>query len=339
MSKARYAFPLVVLGFALLILLTIYISLTNGVYDISPWDLIQTMLGMNDNADKVLVLTEFRLPRIIMAALVGTGLAVAGAIIQGVTRNDLADPGILGINAGASTAIALFIFFLRGNLSNLGMFEQFAMPFFGLLGGILAAVLIYLFSYKNGTLPVERLILSGIAVGSGLSAISVYLTLKMNTQDFEMVVTWTAGSIWNANFDYILVMLCGLLLILPVLFISAHMLNIFHLDENSIKSLGVLPDRLRMGFLLGSIALVSLCVAASGGIGFVGLVAPHIARRLVGMSFQRLVPAAALVGTALVMISDFLARTILQPTEIPVGMLISLIGVPYFLYLLYRTYK
>ncbi|WP_213583064.1 iron ABC transporter permease [Paenibacillus sp. J2TS4] len=313
-----------------------YLSLTNGAFDIKLMDVVRTLLRLDSQPDQDLVILEFRLPRIVIAALVGMGLGIAGAVIQGITRNGLADPGILGINAGAGAAIVIFLFFFQGKIKGIGLGSIMAMPLFGLIGGLLAAFLIYLFAWKKGKLEPQRLLLTGIAIASGLGAVSLFLSLKMNANDFEMAVVWNSGSIYNANWKYILAALPWLLVLIPIIIRKSYILDLFQLHEDSVISLGIASEKEKAVLLLCSIGIVSSCVSVSGGIGFIGLMAPHIAKRLVGSMHRRILPVCGIVGALLVMISDLIGRTIFAPTELPAGIVVAIIGVPYFIFLLYR---
>jgi len=318
-------------------LVAIYVSLTNGVFDITVTDVIKTLLGIDPEPAHELIIFDFRLPRIVIAALVGFGLGVAGAVIQGITRNGLADPGILGINAGAGAAIVVFMFFFEGKIAGSGWMSALAMPLFGWIGGLATAVLIYLFSWRNGGLDPQRLILVGIAAGSGLGALSLYLSLKMNPQDFEMATIWLTGSIWNANWKYIVSILPWLVVLVPVILSKSSVLDLFQLGEETAKGLGVSTEKEKNVLLLCSIGIVSACVSVSGNIGFVGLIAPHIAKRLVGIRHSRVLPVCGTLGMLLVIVSDFVAKNVFSPVELSVGIVISIIGVPYFVYLLFVT--
>lgn len=322
-----------------IILLTMYMSLTNGAFDMAVKDVFGTLLRINPKPDFDFVIFELRLPRIVIAVLVGMGLAVAGAVLQGVTRNGLADPGILGINAGAGAAIVIFLFFYQGQIKGTGLAAIMAMPLFGLVGGLAAALLIYAISWKDGRLEPQRLLLTGIAAAAGLGAVSLYLTLKMNAKDFEMVAVWTSGSIYNANWKYIGAVVPWLVLLIPVIIRKSYILDLFQLDEDSVRSVGVASEKEKALLLLCSIGLVSACVSVSGGIGFIGLMAPHIARRLVGGAHKRILPVCGLVGALLVLVSDYIGRMLFAPAELPVGIVIVIIGVPYFIFLLYRNKK
>ncbi|EJL45973.1 iron ABC transporter permease [Brevibacillus agri] len=337
MPEKKSRFRLLLTVNILLIVAAIYISLTNGVFDMSVMDVVRTLLRIEPSADHDLVIFDFRLPRIVIAALVGFGLGIAGAVIQGITRNGLADPGILGINAGAGAAIVAFMFFFQGKFTEASWFSIMAMPLFGLTGGLLAAALIYMFAWRKGTLDPQRLILVGIAIGSGLGAVSLYLSLKMNPNDFEMATVWLTGSIWNANWTHITGMLPWLILLSPVLLRKAHVLDLMQLSEESVKSLGVSVEKERNRLLLSSIGIVSACVSVSGSIGFVGLMAPHIAKRLTGIAHRHVLPLSGMIGMLMVVAADFIAKTVFTPVELPVGIVISIIGVPYFFYLLSRA--
>lgn len=334
-SLKRYSTVIVVS--IILILAAMYISISNGTYDISIKDLIDTIFRINPDPNNDLVIFEFRLPRVVIGALVGFGFGIAGTVIQGVTKNGLADPGILGINAGAGMAIVLFMFLFQGNINNTGWFSVFTMPLFGLIGGLTSAILIYLFAWKNGRLDTQRLILVGIAISSGLGAVSLFISLKMNPSDFEMATVWINGSIWNANWKYILSIIPWVVVLFPVILKKAFILDLFQLEENTVKSLGISTEREKAVLLLSAIGIVSACVSVSGNIGFVGLLAPHISKSLVGIQHKRAIPVAGLVGMLLVIVSDFIGRTVFAPAELSVGIVISIVGIPYFVYLLLKA--
>jgi len=336
LAKIKGAFALLLLVGTGMIAAMVYVSLTNGEFDITVKDIVRTLLRIDQNRDHDLVIFEFRLPRIVIAVLVGMGLGVAGAVIQGVTRNGLADPGMLGINAGAGVAIVIFLYFYQGQIREVTWLSVMAMPLFGLFGGILAALLIYLFAWKHGRLEPQRLLLTGLAIASGLSAISLFLTLRMNSQDFEMVAVWTSGSIYNANWKYIVSILPWFAVLMPVIYARSHTLNLLQLDDDSVRSVGVRLERQKAILLLSGIGIVSACVSVAGGIGFIGLIAPHIAKRLVGSAHQRILPICAIIGALLVLTADFIGKTVFSPVELPAGIIVAILGVPSFVYLLYR---
>lgn len=318
-------------------IVAMYVSLTNGTFDISAVDAIRTLLRLDAIREHDLVIFEFRLPRIVIGALVGIGLGVAGAALQGITRNGLADPGILGIHAAAGAAVVLFMFVFNGAIKGAGWFAVMAMPMFGWIGGLAAVVLLYMLARHNGEFDPQRLILVGIALSSGFGAVSLYLSLKMDPTDFEMAAVWLSGSIYSANWRKVLSALPWIVLLVPVIWRKSTILDLLQLNELSVKGVGVRTGRERQVLLLSCVGLISACVSVSGSIGFVGLIAPHIARRLVGIRYKYIVPACGAIGMVMVVVGDFIGKTVFAPAELPVGIVISIIGVPYFVYLLYRA--
>ncbi|WP_433957373.1 FecCD family ABC transporter permease [Cytobacillus horneckiae] len=337
MHKEGKKTVITMLVLTVLILISMYISLTYGVFELTIRDVFRTIFRIETNADFELVIFDFRLPRIVIAALVGLGLGIAGAVIQGITRNGLADSGILGINAGAGAAIVIFMFFFQDQVQGSGWLSVMIMPIFGLIGGLIASLFIFFFSWKNGTFDTGRLILTGIAIGSGFGALSMYISLKMKASDFEMATVWVSGSIYNANWIYIASMLPWLLILIPIIYKKAYLLDLFQLEDISTKSLGIAVEKEKSILLLASIGLVSACVSVSGSIGFIGLMAPHIARRLVGINHRHVLPVCGAIGMLLVVVSDFIAKNVFAPAELPVGIVISILGVPYFLFLLVKS--
>ncbi|HAK41719.1 MAG TPA: iron ABC transporter permease [Clostridium sp.] len=337
-KKLKYSFVIIVL--LLLILFAFYLHLTNGMFNISVIEVFETLFNLNDNEKFRLVVFEFRLPRIIISVLIGIGLSIAGLFLQGITKNELADPGILGINSGASAAVIMYMYFVNFNSSvsnGSNFFSIFAMPIFGFIGGILAAILILLFSRNNNKMDMQRLILTGIAINSGFSAISMLFSMKMNSSDFEFAAIWQAGSIYNANWSFIYMMLPWIIILGIYLYNKVHLLDYFQLEESSIVSLGINLEKEKRKLLFACVGLISSCVCVAGNIGFIGLMAPHIARQLVGIKHRKLMPVTALVGVLLLILSDFIAKTVFAPSELAVGIVISIIGIPYFIYLLYKS--
>ena len=340
MHKKKLKYSSVIIVLILLILFAFYLHLTNGMFNISVIEVFETLFNLNDNEKFRLVVFEFRLPRIIISVLIGIGLSIAGLFLQGITKNELADPGILGINSGASAAVIIYMYFVNFNSSvsdGSNFFSIFAMPIFGFIGGILAAILILLFSRNNSKMDMQRLILTGIAINSGFSAISMLFSMKMNASDFEFAAIWQAGSIYNANWSFIYMMLPWIIILGIYLYKKVHLLDYFQLEESSIVSLGINLEKEKRKLLFACVGLISSCVCVAGNIGFIGLMAPHIARQLVGIKHRKLMPVTALVGVFLLILSDFIAKTVFAPSELAVGIVISIIGIPYFIYLLYKS--
>ncbi|MFD1953594.1 FecCD family ABC transporter permease [Paenibacillus thailandensis] len=320
-----------------IILAAVYVSLTNGTFDMSVAEVVKTLLRIEPDPDHDLVVFEFRLPRIVLGAAVGYALGIAGAVIQGVTRNGLADPGILGINAGAGTAVVLFMFLFQGSLHTTGWAAVMTMPMFGLAGGLAALAAIYRFARKDGRLDPQRFVLVGIAVTSGFGAVTLFVSLKMSPQDYESAAVWLAGSIYGADWKLVAATLPWMLVLPPVIWRSAKALDVFQLGEDSATGRGAQVEKEKKLLLLCSAGLVAASVAVSGSVAFVGLIAPHMARRLVGLSHRSIIPASGLIGIAMVVIGDWIGRTAFAPAQLAVGIVISIIGVPYFVYLLMRS--
>lgn len=336
-SQKFFLVSAILLGF---IFSGFYLHITNGMFDMSVAQVVKTLLGLDDNQKFRLVIFEFRLPRIVIAALVGMGLAMAGVVLQGITKNGLADPGILGINAGAGAAVVIFMYFFQFQAAwtdGSSWMKIMMMPMFGFVGGTLAAALIFFFALKNGHLDMQRLILTGIAINSGFGALSMFISLKMNASDYESAAVWQAGAIYNANWTFIVAMLPWIVILGLYVYRKSYLLDYFQLEENTVIGLGIQLEKEKVLLLLASVGLVSACVSVSGSIGFIGLMAPHIARQLVGIQHKWVMPVSVLVGAALLIFSDFVAKTVFAPSELAVGIVVSIIGIPYFLYLLVKA--
>ncbi|HDX9579365.1 TPA: iron ABC transporter permease [Bacillus pseudomycoides] len=319
----------------LLICIVFLISLCTGTFKISPVEVLKTLVGLGAE-DQTMILFDFRMPRMIVALLVGSALAVSGAIMQGLSRNPLADPGIIGINAGAGLSVVIFVYFFFGKATMTSFLSVFILPFFALVGAIVAAVIIYALAWKDGVSPV-RLVLVGIAVAAGFSAVSLVFSMKMTANDFRFATIWLSGSLWGTDWKFVLSVLPWMLIFLPIAFMKAHVLNVMNLGDAAATGLGLNVEKERRKLLFIAVCLAGASVAVAGGISFIGLMAPHLARRLVGGKYQIMLPTAALLGTLLLLFSDLLARSLLTTSEIPVGLVISVIGAPYFIYLLIKT--
>ena len=316
-----------------LILVMLVVSMNTGLIRISPGGILRILFG-GGTAREHMVLFDFRLPRIVISLLVGAGLAVSGCILQSLSHNGLADPGILGVNAGASLVVVLFIAFYPSTTAA----PLFFLPVLAFAGAALTAFLIYRLSYhrEEGLLP-TRLLLVGIAVAAGISAVLIVLTLRLSPQNYDFVAKWLVGSVWGTNWSFVLALLPWIVLLLPCAYFQARTLNVLQMGDSLAVGLGVALERKRLLLLAVAVGLAGSCVAVSGGIGFVGLIGPHLARRLVGPRHEILLPASALTGGLLLIIADTLGRVILPTSEIPTGIVVAVVGAPYFLYLLSRS--
>ncbi|UQD53670.1 iron ABC transporter permease [Bacillus methanolicus] len=322
--------------FTLIVLLFIacFISLNFGVVPISPNEVFHTLIG-NGTKQQQLILFEIRLPTIILALLVGAGMAVSGTILQSITRNELADPGILGINSGAGTAVVIFISFFKTATGSLSTFSTFALPLFSFFGALLTAGLIISLAWKRGFHSI-RLILVGIGINAGLSALLIALQLRMTPHDFMQAMVWLSGDLWATQWKFVWALLPWFIVLIPYSLYKAHTLNILNLGSSVATGLGIRSNRERLLLLMAAVGMAGLGVAAGGGITFLGLIAPHIARRLIGPNHHLLLPVAALIGSFILLMADTVGTNLLSPTEIPAGLVVSIVSVPYFIYLLMK---
>ena len=280
------------------------------------------------------ILLQVRMPRVVLAALVGGGLSVAGAVFQGLFHNPLAEPHILGVSAGAGFGACLAIFFGL-EVSILGLSAVGGTAF---LGAILSILIVGLASGLGSRSVSLRILLTGTAVSSLFSA-GMSLLMALNHREMEQVYLWTLGSFSSAvwgKVQYVAVMEA---VILAVCLAFNRDLNLIALGEETAESLGVEVFRVRLLLVLAASLLVAACVSVCGVIGFVGLVIPHIVRFLTGSDYRRILPAALLAGASFMVLCDTLARTIASPGELPVGVVTAVVGAPYLIRLIHRSAK
>lgn len=333
--KRKKKLILIIIILFILLFSIFVISFNIGTFAIGPLDVIKTLFGQG-NKKQELVLFTMRLPRIIIAILVASALAIAGTALQGITKNDLADPGILGISSGAALAVVIYIYFMNGEVySDISMLTVFTMPIVALLGAGFAAFLIYTLAWKKGLNP-TRLILMGIGINSAFNAILILFQFRFTTQDFNKIMVWTSGSIWGTNWSYVIATLPFVFIFTGLIIYKARYLDVLSLGDELSVGLGVHIEKERRALLIYTVALAGTATAVAGTISFLGLISPHIARRLVGPKHKLLIPTAALVSSIILLLSDTIAKNVLAPLEMPVGIVVSIIGVPYFIYLIMK---
>ncbi|GGH81290.1 iron complex transport system permease protein [Pullulanibacillus pueri] len=335
-AKNTRKYILLMIGLFILLLVMFVVSINTGFMKIPLTEVWSAFFG-HDVGDQRLTLFEFRLPRIILAMLIGAGIAVAGGILQGITKNPLADPGIIGINAGASFAVVLYTFLSGSTTFLTGTLSIFVMPFTALVGAFIAAILIYTIARRKGAITPIRLILVGIGINAAFASGTLVLQMKMDPQDFTKTLTWISGSIWATNWDFVLSTLIWLVILIPLAIYKSRFLNVFSLGDSISIGLGVPLEKERLKLLIIAVGLAGSCVAVGGGITFLGLIAPHIARRLIGSNHGKILPLTALLGACILLIADTLARVVMSPMELPVGIVIAILGAPYFIYLLMKV--
>jgi iron complex transport system permease protein len=319
---------------ALLALITITVVMSSGMgYSSLSYDrLFPTLLGQGTFKEEF-VLFSIRLPRIFITLLAGMALALSGSILQGITRNDLADPGIIGINAGAGVGIAAFFLFFP---IEAGSFV-YMLPLVAFIGAFLTACVIYLFSFNRtaGLHPV-RLVLIGVGFSMALSGAMIVLISSAEREKVDFIAKWLAGNIWGTDWPFILAILPWLAILIPFTLYKANRLNLLRLSEPVAIGVGVSVEKERILLLIAAVALAASAVSVTGGIAFIGLMAPHLAKAFVGPRNQLFIPVAILIGGFLLLLADSIGRNLVDPDGIPAGIMVALIGAPYFIYLLLK---
>ncbi|PID66677.1 MAG: Fe3+-siderophore ABC transporter permease [Gammaproteobacteria bacterium] len=340
MSAFRVRITFVIL--LLLLLFSLYLGCRIGAVGIDNEAFWRLLSGGATASDQAVgqILLHIRLPRVFAAALVGGILAVTGAVMQGLFRNPLVDPGIVGVMAGASFAATLSIV-LGGALfpAFFNATNDYALPLAAFLGGWAVTMLLYTLANRGGVINIATMLLIGIALGALTGALTGLLTYLADDKQLRSITFWGMGSL--AIFDWhklaILAVVC--LLTLPLLLRDAHILNALMLGEKVAGHLGFNTESAKKRQILLVALLVGGCVAFSGGIGFVGLVVPHIVRGLLGSNHRLVLPASFLFGAALLNFSDLIARTIVSPAELPIGILTAMIGAPFLGFLVWKGAK
>ena len=309
--------------------LVLFLSLTNGAADISIREIISAFFHFDKNNQAQQIIVNLRLPRIIGAFFVGSAFALSGAVMQGVTRNPLADAGLLGINSGASLGLALvFILWPKASINQT--------IWFSFSGAILAACLIFLVSRRSvTTLTPTRLVLAGVAISSLFTALSQALSLLFDLQ--QDIAFWFVGGVANITWEQLKqVWLLYLIAVTGILFLAGG-INLLLLGDDNALALGKKPGRIRFFTLLFVVILAGIAVALVGPISFIGLMVPHVLRYFTGDNYRRLLPLVLVGGGLFVVLADLLARLLNPPFETPLGLLITIVGVPFLLLKIWRS--
>lgn len=307
--------------FIVLVIFSFIISLVNGSVDISASQILN-IESLDETKRQILM--NIRLPRTIVAILVGINLSLSGAILQAVMKNPLADPHIIGISSGAGL-FGIFVMLVKGDAGALVTPAAF-------VGAMLAALLIYVLAWKDGIRPI-RVILAGVAVsaflGAGISAMLIFYSDKVHS-----ALLWMVGGLSARSWNHVEILYPYTILGTILTLLGTRHLNILQLGDEVAKGLGLRVDLVRTILTAVAALLAASAVCVVGLLGFVGLIIPHTARLLIGSDYRYLIPAAALLGAAVLTISDTFARTMFAPTELPVGILMAILGAPFFLFLL-----
>jgi len=324
----------ILLLFFVILLISFFGAFSFGSYDFSIFSLI--------NGDNLLIenkiFYEIRVPRVILAGLVGASLAVSGACLQGLFRNPLADPGLIGVSAGAALGASLIIVF-GSSIASKFILSTFLLPLSACLGSALVILLLFLLTKGFGYQGITYMLLVGIAINAIASVGIGILTFISSDSQLRSLTFWTMGSFggitWPLLLPAILIIITSFIFLSPVL----RNLDILQLGEAEAKRLGVNVQNLKFRIIFTSAASVGASVALSGMIGFVGLIVPHLVRLISGVNHTYVIIGSALIGSSLMIFADLLARIIIQPAELPVGLITSAIGSPFFLWLIFRINK
>ncbi len=318
-------------GLALILLTTAAASLSLGASGLLPWELFSRDLSPAERA----ILLDIRLPRLLLGALVGASLAVSGALMQGLFRNPLADPGLVGVGAGAGLGAVVAI--VLGGLMPAAIHAatgMYLVPLFAFFGGWATTLILYRVASLRGQTSIATMLLAGIVLGALAGAATGVLVYLADDNQLRDLTFWGLGSLAGANWTKLAAaapILIGGLALSPLL---ARGLNAMALGEGVARHLGVPVEGVKRGAILIVAAMTGASVAVSGGIGFVGIVVPHILRLAIGPDHRSLLPTAALFGAALLIAADTVSRLVVSPAELPIGIIMALIGAPVFLWIL-----
>ncbi|RAH38498.1 iron ABC transporter permease [Halomonas sp. SL1] len=324
---SRHAIVLALLGLALLA--SVGLSLTLGSFPTAFDEVVHALMAPR-HSDIAFIVWELRLPRLLLAVLVGAALAVAGAILQGIVRNPLASPDVIGITSGAALAAVAFLALIGAGL------DRHWLPASALGGALLSALLVFSLAWRRGLSP-SRMVLVGIGLSAAMGAMTTLLIVISDDSAAMGAYVWLTGSLYAAQWPDVMGLLPWLLVAVPLCLTQSRHMDAMALGDHVALGLGVNLLRSRLLLMACSVALAGAAVAFAGGLSFVGLIAPHIAARLVGRGFARLAPVAALIGALIVLYADLLGRVAFLPKDLPAGIFVSGVGAPFFVYLLYRS--
>ncbi|MFX3634019.1 MAG: FecCD family ABC transporter permease [Candidatus Pristimantibacillus sp.] len=332
MAKSSKRFVSVkIFTLALLLLVALILSIGLGSLHVTILDVIKVMIGMGEQKYQ-LILFELRLPRITAAILVGAAMAISGTILQALVRNPLASPDLMGTTSGATAAVVAFITIMNGQVSVAWL------PLAAMVGGCAASALTYMLAWKNGSSPF-RMAMIGVSVSSAFAALTVYFTLAGPIYLVSQALGWMAGTVYGTSWNHVVVLapwviICGLIAL-----VQSRTLNLLEVGDQIAIGVGVRVEKRRFLFIALSVILASSAVGIAGGISFVGLMAPHLARKIVGNNNSVVLVASAIIGALLLLLADLIGRTVFVPMDIPAGIFTAILGAPFFVYLMYRQGK
>lgn len=322
--------PLLVMGVCLILVIVLAVGI-GSEYIMPTKVLVAISNGISGNLSSAedTIIWQMRLPRVLLSAFVGAALAVSGAAFQGLFRNPLADPYLLGVASGAGFGATLVMVFA----ASVPVLMTLGVPLAAFIGGLLSVLCVVALARQGRTVPLVPLILAGVIIGSVLTAATSFLMLYSRDQALS-VLSWLLGSFTFASWEKVLVMFPVLVVIFAVVWGSSRALNLLQLGEEQASQLGLSVEKFKILLIIAATLATSIAVSVSGIIGFVGLIIPHAVRLAIGADYRRAIPLITVLGAIFLVLADLLARTLIAPSQLPIGIITSLVGGPFFLYLL-----
>jgi len=325
--------------FLVLVVFSICINITLGAFSISFKQILNTISNPQENTIFYQVLINIRLPRVFLAVLVGLAFGISGAMMQTLFKNPLADPSLIGVSAGASAGVVIFMLlgsFLPAVLHS-GILSYLSLPLSAFLGAVITILAIYKLATIYNKVAITVMLLAGIAINAMLGALVGLFTYLSSEEELKSFMFWTMGSLANADIKAVLTIFPIVIIILLFAISKQIELNLMLLGEDEAKNSGVNAEFLKKMIIFFVSLAVAVSVAFCGIIGFIGLVVPHISRILVGSNHKYYLPLSAILGAFILLWADSLARTIISPAELPIGIITALLGAPFFLWLLIKN--
>lgn len=323
--------PLVIvrlLLLALALLAAVILSIGLGSLRVPVSDVLRTLVGLGEQKYELIVY-QLRMPRVAASILVGAAMAISGTILQALIRNPLASPDLLGTTSGATAAVVAFITIMNGQV-DVGW-----MPVAAMAGGCIASAITYLLAWRGGSSPL-RMAMIGVSVSSAMGALTIYFTLAGPIYLVSQALGWMAGTVYGTSWTHVIYLAPWVLVGGTLALFQSRSLNVLELGDRIAIGVGMRVERKRFMFIILAVILASAAVGIAGGISFVGLMAPHMARKLVGNHNGAIVTASALLGALFVLLADLVGRTAFVPLDIPAGIFTAILGAPFFIYLMYR---
>lgn len=329
--------PVYLAALVVVLVLVVLVAVGIGSVDVplpDTWHIVVTHLTGNGRPSDLVadqIVWRIRLPRVLLAVLCGAGLSVAGVVLQALVANPLADPYVLGVSSGASLGAALVFTVGAGALGGFGVSSA------AFLGAMIAVVLVFALGQRQGRLAPTRLVLAGVAVGYLFSAATSYVQLRASPNELRLLMFWLLGSVSGAQWSQLSIVSIVVIASTALLVLYGRRLNALLTGDESAAALGIDVRRLRIGLLVLASLLTGTLIAVVGGVGFVGLMIPHVVRLVVGSDHRKVLPMAALVGGIYLVLVDLVSRTVDSPNELPLGIFTAAFGAPFFLWLLRRN--